>query len=100
MSEKRRPDASMVMTIAGKRRRYEIYKGEQFADRMTQAPFIHADMPSMTIYPVDLVGNDFVRVRCNGVWLPSGQRALYPLSRVAALIAMDLKDQLRRGIEE
>lgn len=101
MTEKRKPDASMFLRTAdGSRCQYEIFRAEQFADRMVKVPFFHAENPNLQILPVDLETADFVRVRVNGSWLPRGQRSLFPLHRVSFLIAQHLQQGLRRSKEE
>lgn len=95
MSEKRKPDAVLYLTTAeGKKCRYEIFHGAQFADRMAKVPFCYAEQPNLQIHPVDLQTQRLVRVRVDGKWLPVGRRALFPLSRVSFLIGQHLQHLL------
>lgn len=97
MSEHRKPDLTFtVVTAAGLKRRYELFEGEQFAERMAKVPFSHAEQPGLQILPVDLNNTHYVRVRCDGRWLPEGRRSLFPLQRVAFLIGQELQQHLRR----
>lgn len=95
MSEKRKPDLTLVMQANGKKVRYEIFDGHQFADRMQKVSFIHAENPGIKLSPIDLGNHHFVRVRVDGVWLPTGQRAMFPMYRVANLIAQHLMQMAR-----
>lgn len=100
MSEKRKPDLTFtVITAKGLKRRYELFEGDQFADRMTKVPFFHAEQPTLQLLPVDLANTHYVRVRCDGRWLPTGRRALFPLQRVSFLIGQELQSHLRRRTE-
>lgn len=96
MSEKRRPDATMVLKSGDVHRKYELYQAAQFSERAQVSSFYHAENPNLMITPLDIEQGQFVRVRCNGVWMPEGRRALYPLARLAFLIGQDLQQQLRR----
>lgn len=100
MSEKRKPDATLVLqTRSGQKYRYEIFDGAQFAERMAHVSFCHAEQPNLQILPIDLDNTHYVRVRCNGVWMPTGRRALYPAQRVAFLIGQHLQGVLRKDGE-
>ena len=101
MSEHRKPDLTFVVhTATGLKRRYELFEGDQFAERMAKVPFSHAEQPNLQVHPIDLQNTHYVRVRCNGRWMPEGRRALYPLQRVAFLIGQELQYHLRRRVEE
>lgn len=96
MAEKRKPDATMVLTGAsGKKYRYEIYQAKQFLNRMGNTPFAHAENPDLMLQQVDVESGDFVRVRVNGVWMPQGRRAFYLASRVCNLIGRHLLTELK-----
>ena len=100
MTERRKPDSSLFLRTAdGTRCQYEIFHARQFAERMVKVPFFHAENPGLQLQPIDLETTDFVRVRVNGSWLPAGQRALFPLHRVAFLIGQHLQQGLRRSQE-
>lgn len=99
MSEKRKPDAVLTLRAGDLQRKYELFKGSQFSKRAATTTFFHAEQPNLLLTPLDIERGHFVRVRCNGVWLPEGQRALYPLSRAAFLIAQDLQHQLKDDLE-
>ena len=91
-----RPRMSVSSLERGRRR-----TPEWFAERMAQVPFCHAEEPNMQLLPVDLQRTHYVRVRCNGVWLPKGRRALYPAYRVTFLIAQHMQQMLpKRGDAE
>jgi len=95
MSEKRKPDLTLVMQPAnGTKVRYEIFDGSQFIDRMQKVPFFHAENPNVQLSPVDLENHHFVRVRVDGVWLPKGTRAMFPMWRVATLSAQHMQSML------
>jgi hypothetical protein len=98
MSEKRKPDLTLVMQTAnGTKVRYEIFDGSQFIERMQKVPVFHAENPNVQLSPVDLENHHFVRVRVDGVWLPRGTRALYPMHRVAFLTAQHMQTLLGRA---
>lgn len=100
MGEKRKPDATMVLSgPSGKKVRYEIYKAHQFAGRMATTPFAHAEQPDLMLQPVDIESGQFVRVRVDGVWMPQGRRALYLASRVCTLIGKHLQSELMENQE-
>lgn len=95
MSEKRRPDAVITLKSGDLNRKYELYKGAQFSDRAAVSTFYHAEQPNLLLTPLDIERGSFVRVRCDGAWVPKGRRAMFPLARVAFLISQDLQQQLR-----
>lgn len=95
MSEIRRPDATMTLRAGDLTRKYELYQGSQFAERAGKSSFFHAEQPNLMLTPLDLENGSFVRVRCDGVWLPKGRRAMFPVHRAAYFIAQDLVEQLR-----
>lgn len=95
MSEKRKPDAVLVLRAGDLQRRYELFRGEQFSARAAVSTFYHAEQPNLLLTPLDIATGRFVRVRCNGKWLPEGRRAMFPLARAAFLISQDLQQQLK-----
>lgn len=101
MSEKRKADAVVLISGAdGTKTRYEIFKAEQFAERMAVVPFFHAGQPDLQINPADLETLNLVRVRVDGKWQPEGRRALYPMWRTCALIAQHIQNGIvGQGLE-
>lgn len=95
MSEKRRPDAVITVSIGSAKHKIELFSASQFIDRMSKVNFYHVDQPSLALNPIDMEGKSFVRVRHNGAWVPDGRREMYPLHRVGQLIS----DYLRKSME-
>lgn len=101
MSEKRKPDAVIMISAEdGSKTRYEIFKAQQFAERMMTVPFFHAEQPTLQVHQVDLDNQEMVRVRVNGKWEPSGRRAFFPLWRASFLIAQHIQSSLAKKVIE
>lgn len=94
MSEKRRPDAVVTVRAGDINRRYELFCAEQFSERAGRSSFFHAEQPNLMLTPLDFEQGRYVRVRCDGCWLPKGRRALFPVGRASFLIAQDIQQQI------
>ena len=86
MSEKRRPDAVITVSIGPAKHKIELFSASQFIDRMSKVNFYHVDQPSLALNPIDMEGKSFVRVRHNGSWVPDGRRDIYPIPRFGQLL--------------
>lgn len=94
MSEKRRPDLTVTVKSGDLTRRYEMFCAEQFSERAGRSSFYHAEQPNLMLTPLDFEQGKYVRVRCDGVWLPKGRRAMFPAGRASFLIAQDIHQQV------
>ena len=54
MSEKRRPDAVITVSIGPAKHKIELFSVSQFIDRMSKVNFYHVDQPSLALIPIDI----------------------------------------------
>ena len=54
MSEKRRPDAVITVSIGPAKHKIELFSASQFIDRMSKVNFYHVDQPSLALIPIDI----------------------------------------------
>lgn len=87
MSERRRPDFTLVLTTQQgdrtMRHKLECYKASQFKSNAIQIQRQYDDQGVSTF-----------RVRHNGVWVPPGQRELLTLDEVMLLAKETVQRQL------
>lgn len=100
MSEKRIPDAVIRVQAGGQNRKFELYLAEQFKERCKTQDFFHAEHPQLRLTALDFDNAVFVRVRCDGVWLPVGQRAMFPMHRATFLITQEVNKLITQGDPE